>query len=137
GAGWAGGARRYLESRGVGAEGLVPVEELPRGPGDRFDLVLHDLNSIESPERVRALPLALGLLAPGGVVVLDDLDGYPYRRRARPAVRQAGLRLVSLRSAILDDRWSYPGAVVHRETAARLARSPDAANVPASSDAQG
>jgi hypothetical protein len=118
-------------------EKLVPVEELRRPPAGRFDLVLHDLNSIESPERVRALPLTLRLLAPSGVLVVDDLNGYPYRRRVHAAVRERGLRLVSLRSAILDDRWSYPGAVVHKETAARLARSSDAASAPASSDARG
>ena len=133
--GWLAATRRHLERRGVGTVRFVAVEELPRGSADRFDLVLHDLNSIESRERVRALPLALGLLAPGGVLVVDDLDGYPYRRRVRTAVRTAGLRLVSLRSAILDDRWSYPGAVI-REPTARLARSPNVANVPASSDAR-
>lgn len=109
---WRERTRRYLADRGLALDHVVgPDELLDSGVAD-FDLVLHDLNTINSPERSQLLPAVLGALAGTGVLVVDDLDGYPYRGRVRAAAARSGHRLLSLRPFLVDERWRYPGALV-------------------------
>jgi predicted O-methyltransferase YrrM len=109
---WLGRTAEYLRRHGLATDRLVGVEEFLTAGERGFDLVVHDLNAINSPARAALLPTALELGAPAGTIVIDDLNGYPYRSRVRAACRRAGARLVNLRSHLLDDRRRYPGAVV-------------------------
>jgi len=119
----------FLRHHHLRTDRLVGLQEF-LGTGQRsFDLVLHDLNAIESPVRSALLPRALELASAGGTIVVDDLNGYPYRSRVRTACRKAGVRLVNLRAHLLDDRRRYPGAVV--------ARAPPPVSPASASDAAG
>jgi predicted O-methyltransferase YrrM len=102
----------YLRGHGLGTDRLVGLDAFLRSEEAGFDLAVHDLNAINSPARAELLPTALELVAPEGVVVIDDLNGYPYRTRVRVACREAGLTLVNLRAHLLDERRRYPGAAV-------------------------
>jgi predicted O-methyltransferase YrrM len=108
----------YLRGHELRTDRLLGPEAFLRSAERRFDLVLHDVNAIDSPARAALLPTALGLISPTGVVVIDDLNGYPYRSRVRAACREGGLRLVNLRAHLLDERRRYPGAAVAQPAAA-------------------
>jgi hypothetical protein len=110
---WRASTRSYLAAHDLPAEGLLRPDEV-RWEDARFDLVLHDLNSINSAERAALLAAVAGIATRGGLVVLDDLDGYPYRRRVRAEAARRGLRLLSLRSFLRDGIGRHPGALVPR-----------------------
>jgi predicted O-methyltransferase YrrM len=102
----------YLGENGLRTDRLLGLDAFLRSGERGFDLVLHDLSTIGSAVRAGLLAAALELASPGGVVVIDDLNGYPYRSRAYAACRRAGLRLVNLRAHLMDDLRRYPGAAV-------------------------
>jgi predicted O-methyltransferase YrrM len=91
----------YLSQFGLPTDRLLHWEDFCRQlPAGRFQLVFHDLGSMDT--RAMALPTVLRTLAPAGVLVLDDMHKRRYRRRAEQQARQAGLRLLSARAQTLD-----------------------------------
>jgi predicted O-methyltransferase YrrM len=110
-AAWLERTASYLDDHGLRTDRLLPLAAFLASGEREFDLVLHDLNSINSPARSALLPIALELASPSGVVVIDDLHGYPYRSRVRAACRRAGLPLANLRAHLMDESRRYPGAV--------------------------
>jgi len=79
---WLGMTRQFLDRQHLPTDNLTMWEEFTRQNPGGFDLVLHDLGSLRV--RTETLHQALGLAAPGGVVVLDDVH---FGRYLRPALR--------------------------------------------------
>jgi len=97
--------RRFLESVGRFPMRLLTLQEFRLEEDERFDLVLHDLGSMET--RLATLPDALGRLQQGGLAVLDDMHKQPYSAAARGIINQHLLNLLSLRAVTLDQIRRY------------------------------
>lgn len=80
---------------------LTTLAHFQQNNRSKFDLIFHDLGSMET--RAELLPFALGLLEQGGLIVLDDMHKTPYRYFANREVRRAGLSLYSMRKYTLDE----------------------------------
>lgn len=97
---WLMKTRSFLMSQGIDAVNLLHWREFKQSdPGD-FDLIFHDLGSMEL--RAATLPEILILCRPGGLIVLDDMHSEFYRPLALKIVQDAGFRLLSLRKYTLD-----------------------------------
>jgi len=98
--GWLERTHDYLIKKGMPTGKLTTWDAfVASGPG-RFDLILHDLGTMET--RRRTLRQVLGFADAQGVVVLDDVDKPGYGTYARRLVKAAGLRGYSLKSYTLD-----------------------------------
>jgi predicted O-methyltransferase YrrM len=102
---WLERTREFLTSHGLPDDNLVTWDAfLRRRPRD-FDLVLHDLGS--PPTRTAALPTALQVCRPGGIVVIDDMHRAWYRPYARRIVRESDGRYFSARKLTIDGLGRY------------------------------
>jgi predicted O-methyltransferase YrrM len=99
---WIEVTRAYLREQEVDTGQLLSWKEfLDRTQQMRFDLVFHDLGSMET--RIATLADAIRLVKPGsGWLLLDDMHMIGYAPGAWPALREAGFATYSLRSLTID-----------------------------------
>jgi predicted O-methyltransferase YrrM len=101
---WLATTGAFLESQGLHAK-LIDVGELDAQPANAFDLAFDDLGRTE--DRSRLVPAVVRLLAPGGVVVLDDMNVRGYRGEVRSALNAARWPLYSVRDHTLDAKGRF------------------------------
>ncbi len=85
----------FLERRAVSPPSVMTWDALLRErPECQFDLVIHDLGEMRS--RLGTLAIGTELLAPGGYLIIDDVQRMPYRWRARRQLHRGGYRVQTL-----------------------------------------
>jgi predicted O-methyltransferase YrrM len=109
-ANWLEQTGQFLISCGLPTDRMMPWEAFRAGlaangdsPG--FELVLHDMETVES--RIATLQHALALVQPGGAMVVDDMDVDDYREATRALVASTGASYEDVREATLDERLRY------------------------------
>jgi predicted O-methyltransferase YrrM len=90
---WLEKTREFLKSKNLDTGELHTWESFSLLKQRPFDLIFHDLGSMET--RAATLPAVLKLRAPEGIVVLDDVHKRAYRPRAMLEVERAGLEYIS------------------------------------------
>lgn len=108
---WLATTRRFLEVRGLRISGMSSWSEFRSRKHAPFDLILHDLGGPGHDHikyRLSVLPDVLDLLAPGGVLVLDDAHLRALGPAARRLLDARGWRYWSLREFVQDGfgRWA-------------------------------
>jgi predicted O-methyltransferase YrrM len=88
---------------GVTSGELILDTELHRT--ERFDVIIHDLANGEV--RNEWAPIATSMLAPGGVIIFDDMQHHGHHMAASEAARQAGLDLHDVYDLTLDEFGRY------------------------------
>ncbi len=91
----------FLREQGLAATGLFEWERF-RASTERFELVFHDLGSME--RRREVLPEVLERVAEGGVLVLDDVHKAEYAEAVRALLAGRPHRCLDLR-ALVQDRF--------------------------------
>jgi predicted O-methyltransferase YrrM len=109
-ASWLEQTERFLASCGLPTDRMMPWDAFRAGlatngnsPG--FELVLHDMATVES--RIATVEHALALVQPGGAMVVDDMDVDAYREATRALVARTGASYEDVRGATLDERRRY------------------------------
>jgi predicted O-methyltransferase YrrM len=107
---WLEKTRAFLVSEGLGTEHLYNWSDFltlasPNGSVGSFDLVVHDMGTVRS--RHGTIQFVLGLVRPGGALILDDLDVDAYRRHVRSELDAAGVTPVDVKNRTLDARNRY------------------------------
>ena len=97
---WLGKTRSFLISQGMEGMNLLHWQEFRQSNQAGFDLIFHDLGSMEL--RAESLPEVLALCRSDGMIVLDDMHSEYYRPLALKTVRDAGFSLCSVRKYTLD-----------------------------------
>jgi len=112
---WLTTTSRYLERHHVDASGLSAWDEFRSREHAPFDLILHDLGGFGDDHigyRLSVLPEVLELLAPRGVLVLDDAHLLALGPPARRVLRTSNYRYWSLKHFVQDrfGRWALIAA---------------------------
>lgn len=107
---WLEKTREFLVSEGLNTEHLYNWSEfqtlaLTDGTVGTFDLVVHDMSTVRS--RHGTIRFVLGLVRPGGALILDDMDVDDYRRHVRGELDAAGVQYADVRNRTLDARNRY------------------------------
>lgn len=97
---WLVKTRSFLHSQGIEGMNLFHWQEFRQGNHVGFDLIFHDLGSMEL--RAETLPEVLSLCRLDGLIVLDDMHSEYYRPLALKTVRKTGFHLCSVRKYTLD-----------------------------------
>lgn len=92
---WLAETRAFLNGQQIAVDCLMTWEEFCRQDLQPFDFVLHDLGSI--PVRTQTLAKVLSLAAPGGIVILDDMQKVPYGIYARKLLKREKFDSFSLK----------------------------------------
>jgi predicted O-methyltransferase YrrM len=108
---WLACTRRYLEHCGVSVTGLSTWREFRSRQQSPFDLILHDLGGPGDDHigyRLAVLPDVLDMLAPDGILVLDDAHLSSLGPAARRLLDTHSFRYWSLKAFVQDDfhRWA-------------------------------
>jgi len=102
---WLERTREFLIRAGLSTDGLY----VNREPDGLYDLIFHDIAGGETRERWAEV--AARHLAPGGIVVWDDMQSESHVAAYADACRRHGITMYSLRHLTLDSlgRWSAIG----------------------------
>lgn len=73
---WLQKTAQFLAHQGLETENLVLLQDFLDARQDPFDLILHDLNFVEV--RINYVEAVLDRLAPGGIVIFDDVHKRDY-----------------------------------------------------------
>ncbi len=109
---WLERTREFLAERGLSTERLSDWNSFIKNGRDTFDLIFHDLGSMET--RAEALPLVLDMASPAGLVILDDVHKRSYERVVRRVTRRRQVRVFSLRSHTLDKYGRFSSLALPR-----------------------
>jgi predicted O-methyltransferase YrrM len=101
---WLETTRAFLARDGFSCE-LIARDDLGSLPEQSFDLAFDDMGRIEA--RADAIDTLVRVMAPGGVVVLDDMNVRGYRADVRARLDRAGWPLYSLRKQTIDQRGRF------------------------------
>ena len=106
---WLGKTCAFLTGRGMPTDNTLTWSQFVQANREVFDLVLHDLGTIDL--RARTLLEAVNRTGPRGILVLDDVDRQSYASYARRILGGRGLRVYSLRVPTKDEfaRYSLMG----------------------------
>ena len=107
---WLEKTRGYLKAQDVGDERLCTWNDFIDAEKGEFDLVLHDMGSMEF--RAETLQKVLDLVRPGGLVILDDMHKPEFREYALTALVDAGMDHYSLKALTRDSLTRYAYLVV-------------------------
>lgn len=100
-AGWLTRTVDYLQQKGLSTDRLLTWKDFVKQlPADGFDLIFHDIGSMQM--RAEVLPQVLNMVSTTGIVVLDDMHKPSYRREAHLQARQHGWTVLSAHRATLD-----------------------------------
>jgi predicted O-methyltransferase YrrM len=104
---WLGRTRGYLEEKGVSTDDLEVWGQGfdPAARAGSYDLVLHDMGTMETRERT--LIDALALANAGGCVVLDDVHKPAFRDYARRTLASRRQPVLSARAWTRDRLTRY------------------------------
>ena len=97
---WLEKTRSFLDSQAMNTRNFFHWQEFRQLKQTGFDLIFHDLGSMEL--RAETLPEVLALCRSDGMIVLDDMHSESYRPLAPKIVRDAGFHLFSVRKFTLD-----------------------------------
>jgi len=111
-AGWLEKTRGWLGEQGLNDEHLVTWDDFVGNNPGNFDLVLHDMGSMET--RARTLDAVLDLSAPGGLVVIDDVHKPDFRRFAIERLEARGQPFFSLKAWTRDSLTRYCYLVINQ-----------------------
>jgi predicted O-methyltransferase YrrM len=92
---WLEKTRAFLKAQGLPGERLAGWDEFSQQELQPFDFLFHDLGSITV--RTQTLARVLSLAAPGGIVILDDMQKVPYGEYARKLLKQEKFHSFSLK----------------------------------------
>lgn len=101
---WLEKTRTFLKCRGLSTKNLVTWDEFYNDNPGSYDLILHDLGSLEV--RSQTFEHVVSACAPGGVVILDDIQYYhmfPFPRLDT----MASFHYCSLRALTVDRFGRY------------------------------
>lgn len=101
---WLETTRAFLAGDGLSCE-LIERDDLGSLPDQSFDLAFDDMGRIEA--RADAIDTLVRVMAPGGVVILDDMNVRGYRADVRARLERAGWPLYSLRTQTIDERGRF------------------------------
>jgi predicted O-methyltransferase YrrM len=102
---WLAATRGYLEAHGLDVSGLSIWDDFRSREHAPFDLILLDLGSSgkdSAAYRLSVLPEVLDLLAPGGVLILDDAHWLAFGRAVRRLLDAHSYRYWSLKQFVQD-----------------------------------
>jgi len=97
---WLEKSRSFLIKQDISGENMGTWDNFIDAKHDKFDLILHDLGSMDT--RAKTLPDVLKLVRPSGFVVLDDIHITEYAPIAKKTLKDSGLQLYSLRHHTKD-----------------------------------
>lgn len=105
---WLEETRKFLESQGLPSDNLRTWQSMKMDGPDLFDFILYDLGHVREL-RKDALDDALNMVAPGGIIVLDDLNFIGYKRYFKQVLKRHDFEKFSLRGFTDDSlgRYSY------------------------------
>lgn len=101
---WLEKTRAFLTEEGLEAR-LIPAREVDALPGAAFELAFDDLGHTQ--DRASVIPTVLRVMAPGGVVLLDDMNARSYRREVASKLGAARWELYSARSQTIDTKGRF------------------------------
>jgi predicted O-methyltransferase YrrM len=84
---------------------LVAISVLPELPDATFELAFDDIGRTEY--RAKVIEPIVRLMAPGGIVLLDDMNVRGYREQVRTQLDAVGWKLFSLRAQTLDPKGRF------------------------------
>ena len=111
---WLKRTEEFLISEKVSTDDLCDWSDFADQKEPKFDLILHDMGSMET--RANTLDIVIGLLAPGGAIILDDMHKIDYNAHARRRVREAGLELFSLRKLTADGFQRFAELAIRKDS---------------------
>lgn len=97
---WLERTRSFLLRYEIGPENLFHWQDFCKLNAASFDLIFHDLGSMEL--RAETLPYVLTLLGQHGLIILDDMHSESYRPTALKTLKEAGFHRFSVRKYTLD-----------------------------------
>jgi predicted O-methyltransferase YrrM len=101
---WLETTRGFLAGEGLEAE-LMHADGLGSLPDASFDLAFDDMGRVE--QRAAVIDTLVRVMAPGGVVVLDDMNVRGYRSQVKDRLDRARWPLYSLRRYTVDQRGRF------------------------------
>jgi predicted O-methyltransferase YrrM len=101
---WLEKTRAFLTAEGLRAR-LIPAREIDSVPDASFDLAFDDLGRTE--DRASVISTVVRAMAPGGVVLLDDMNARGYRSDVRSVLAAAKWDLFSARSHTIDAKGRF------------------------------
>jgi predicted O-methyltransferase YrrM len=107
---WRQKTQNYLEEMDRQTDNLHTWADFIQDDPGGFDLVLHDMGTMEFREET--LRQALDLAKPGGLVILDDVHKPAYREAAMAVLEEMGLEWFSLREWTRDPLTRYAWLVI-------------------------
>lgn len=107
---WLEKTRTFLVLHGLLDENLITLDLfLQRGPKS-FDLILHDLGSMET--RAKTLATVLTLSHSNGLVILDDVDKSEYFKILLQVTKRFDCELYNLKFYTLDSIGRHAGLLI-------------------------
>ena len=107
---WLARTGSFLGKRGLRRDGLMVWQDFAAQGPETLDLIFHDLGDMVTRRSV--LPLLWQKLAPGGVLVLDDMHKPVYRRAVRAFLADKPCDSFSLQQKTGDQWGRYDWAVI-------------------------
>jgi predicted O-methyltransferase YrrM len=101
---WLEKTRAFLTAEGLQAR-LIPARAIDSLPTASFDLAFDDLGRTE--DRASVISTVVRVVAPGGVVLLDDMNARGYRSDVRSTLAAAHWDLYSARSHTIDAKGRF------------------------------
>ena len=101
---WLAKTREFLASEDLSAR-FIDVAEFHSLTRSVFDLAFDDLGRIEV--RAEAIDTLVHVMAPGAVVVLDDMNVRGYRSQVRAKLVRQGWPLYSVRQSTIDAKGRF------------------------------
>lgn len=105
---WLEETRRFLNLRGLPSDNLLTWSHLRAEATYHFDFILYDLGHVREL-RKEALETTLDMVAPGGVIVLDDMNFIGYKRHVKQILKKRDFEAYNIRGFTNDSsgRYSY------------------------------
>lgn len=109
---WLNNTRSYLKQENLQVSKLLTWKSFRRIPVTDlvFDLVLHDLGSIET--RIDSFVHVLKLTRKGTLIIIDDMHMLPLNRAVKKASRKKHIKLYSLRNLVKDKYGRFASLIV-------------------------
>lgn len=102
---WLEKTRTFLASHNIPSDNLIIWRSFVEQNYDTFDLILHDLGSMEV--RKEMLKEVLTLSHPGGIIVLDDIHKQNYRSYTKRLLNESNLNYYNLKFFTRDKFGRY------------------------------